>query len=202
MVDLAVRGEAEQSASMNRGPMWDAWESLEVPPGCRAEILRGKIVVSPAPTNKHNLIQYLLHEMLYPALKNKAWLGLNELAVYIAANDEVLIPDFTVIPKKSVISDDESPVTESEEILLVAEITSQSSIARDRVVKPTSYAKAGIPIYILVDRHDGDGMIKLHSEPDRNGFYADQRSAKFGERIWIPEPFEIELDTKELQSAL
>jgi Uma2 family endonuclease len=83
-------------------------------------------------------------------------------------------------------------------VLMVVEVTSYDSDTdrRDRQEKPTAYAAAGIPVYLLVDRDAG--AVLVHSEPSPTG-YADLHSVRFGSSVVLPDPVGIELDTEVLK---
>jgi Uma2 family endonuclease len=85
--------------------------------------------------------------------------------------------------------------------LMVVEVTSYDSDTdrRDRHEKPAAYGQAGIPLYLLIDRDSC--TVTVHSGPDRHvGGYRDIHTAKFGERVVLPEPMGIELDTEILKN--
>ncbi|MDX3747407.1 Uma2 family endonuclease [Streptomyces sp. AK08-02] len=80
--------------------------------------------------------------------------------------------------------------------LMVVEVTSYDSDTdrRDRHEKPAAYGQSGIPLYLLIDRDSC--TLTVHSSPDREvGGYRDIRTAKFGEKVLLPDPIGIELDT-------
>jgi Uma2 family endonuclease len=85
--------------------------------------------------------------------------------------------------------------------LMVVEVTSYDSDTdrRDRHEKPAAYGQSGIPLYLLIDRDSC--TVTVHSTPDRNvGGYRDIHTAKFGERVLVPDPIGIELDTEILKN--
>lgn len=85
--------------------------------------------------------------------------------------------------------------------LMVVEVTSYDSDTdrRGRHEKPTAYGEAGIPLYLLIDRDSR--TIAVHSSPDRQvGGYRDVHTAKFGEKVLLPAPIGIELDTEVLKN--
>jgi Uma2 family endonuclease len=82
-------------------------------------------------------------------------------------------------------------------VLLAAEVISASSVRADRQVKPRACALAGIPLYLLVDRFTRPVTISLHSEPGVNG-YAKVNTVTAGEKLRIPAPFGLTLDTSSL----
>ncbi|WP_405479464.1 Uma2 family endonuclease [Streptomyces sp. NBC_00009] len=85
--------------------------------------------------------------------------------------------------------------------LLVIEVTSYDSDSdnRDRREKPSAYGEAGIPAYLLIDRESC--TVTVHSNADREaGGYRDTHTVKFGEKVIVPDPVGIELDTESLKN--
>ncbi|MFE0732922.1 Uma2 family endonuclease [Streptomyces antibioticus] len=85
--------------------------------------------------------------------------------------------------------------------LVVVEVTSYDSDTdrRGRHEKPTAYGQCGIPVYLLIDRDSC--TVTVHSGPDRRiGGYRTIQTAKFGEKVLLPEPMGIELDTEILKN--
>ncbi|MER5789156.1 Uma2 family endonuclease [Streptomyces sp. NPDC001980] len=85
--------------------------------------------------------------------------------------------------------------------LMVVEVTSYDSDTdrRDRHEKPAAYGQADIPLYLLIDRDSC--TVTVHSSPDRKvGGYRVVRTAKFGEKVLLPDPIGIELDTEILKN--
>ncbi|WP_030938523.1 Uma2 family endonuclease [Streptomyces sp. NRRL S-646] len=85
--------------------------------------------------------------------------------------------------------------------LMVVEVTSYDSDTdrRDRHEKPTAYGQAGIPLYLLIDRDSC--TVTVHSNPDRQvGGYRSIQTSKFGEKVSVPGPMDIELDTEILKN--
>ncbi|MBC9729962.1 Uma2 family endonuclease [Streptomyces sp. TRM68367] len=84
-------------------------------------------------------------------------------------------------------------------VLMAVEVTSYDSDThnRDRVEKPRGYAEAGIPVYLLIDREYLS--VVVHSHPDPKEGYRVVHTVKFGEKVTLPDPVGIELDTEELR---
>ena len=75
------------------------------------------------------------------------------------------------------------------------EITSRGNAETDRKTKRWSYAHAGVPQYLLIDRFDEDGpAVTLFSNPV-DGHYQHVTRIPFGEKISLPAPFDLDLDT-------
>ncbi|OAH16463.1 Uma2 family endonuclease [Streptomyces jeddahensis] len=88
-----------------------------------------------------------------------------------------------------------------EGVLMTVEVTSYDADTdqRDRHEKPLAYGAAGIPVYLLIDRDSC--TVTVHSHPDReDGGYRDTHTVKFGEKVAIPVPVGIELDTEILKN--
>lgn len=86
-------------------------------------------------------------------------------------------------------------------VLMAVEVTSydEDTDRRDRFEKPSAYAAAGIPVHLLIDR-DACTVV-VHSGPDQEGArYRDVHTSRFGEKVKVPEPVGIELDTEILKN--
>ncbi|MGW3120775.1 Uma2 family endonuclease [Streptomyces sp. NPDC001107] len=84
-------------------------------------------------------------------------------------------------------------------VLMAVEITSYDSDThnRDRVEKPRAYAEAGIPVYLLIDRDNLSVLV--HSNPHPEVGYRDIHVSRLGDKVSLPDPVGIELDTDELK---
>ncbi|MGV9250979.1 Uma2 family endonuclease [Streptomyces sp. NPDC003697] len=190
MSALTVSQDPEQS--------WDDlvrfWEEMEWPEGSKVEIIEGIVTVSPAPAARHNVIAELIQRRLYSVIPD-GWGVYQTLALAVPSRLGMIIPDLVVTPRPECSeSDTHIPAALAE---LVVEVTSKSNARHDRVSKPAAYAAAGIPLYLLVDRWAPDGpTVTLYGEP-KGDVYRPLRSAKFGEAVRLPAPFDLVLDTAE-----
>ncbi|MET8448635.1 Uma2 family endonuclease [Streptomyces sp. NPDC005209] len=84
-------------------------------------------------------------------------------------------------------------------VLMAVEVTSHDSYThhRDHVVKVCAYAGAGIPVYLLIDRHNRSVLV--HTDPDQEDGYRDIHTVRLGGKVALPAPVGIELDTEELK---
>lgn len=81
-------------------------------------------------------------------------------------------------------------------IALVAAVTSPDSpdtVLNDREIKPREYAKAGIPLYLLVDQERGEWT--LHALAEGWQRYQVAASGSYGEPVTLPAPFGFAVDT-------
>ncbi|MCE3033034.1 Uma2 family endonuclease [Streptomyces sp. CMSTAAHL-2] len=86
-------------------------------------------------------------------------------------------------------------------VLMVVEVTAYDpdTDRLNRQGKPTAYGESEIPLYLLIDRDAR--TVTVHSNPDRHvGGYRDVHTAKFGEKVLVPGPMDIELDTEILKN--
>ncbi|GAA2518246.1 Uma2 family endonuclease [Streptomyces longisporus] len=84
-------------------------------------------------------------------------------------------------------------------VLMAVEITSYDSDThnRDRVDKPRAYAEAGLPVYLLIDRDNLSVLV--HSNPHPEVGYRDIHVSRLGDKVRLPDPVGIKLDTEELR---
>ncbi|MET8677792.1 Uma2 family endonuclease [Streptomyces sp. NPDC004647] len=170
------------------------YEHLEVPEGQRAELIGGEIVISPTPANFHNWIYSELHYLLGQRARPRGWSVTNTTTVVLPATGEHFIPDL-IVCESAALRDTEDWRITAEDVLLAAEITSPSTARRDRTAKVWGYAHSLLPVYLLVDPQDGEGSTTVYANPDGKGSYRDQHRVLFGEKLLLPEPFGLELDT-------
>lgn len=154
----------------------------------RVELFDGGLLVSPAPTVKHQHLSVRLHNALEPGARDAG------LEVYLAVNvrlrpGRVPIPDLVItrpVPPDTL-------VVEARLLGLICEITSTNA-ATDRVLKMHYYAVAGIPWYLLVDP-DPVTLRLYRLDGDK---YVEEASAGPGETLRLTEPVAATLDVDQL----
>lgn len=175
----------------NRDAIRRAFDAL--PEGTRAEIVDGEIIVSPFPNNPHQLVvRYLI--LLFAACIPNGWELEASGGLILEPDEQEYQPDLYIAPADAWT--DDQPGALPEQVELVVEVVSvgRRDRERDRVSKYGAYARAGIPFYLLVDRYEDDGYVTLFSNPD-SGQYLDAHKVPFGEKLTLPAPFEVEIDT-------
>jgi Uma2 family endonuclease len=112
----------------------------------RVELFDGSLLVTPAPTPKHQHISRLLANALDGPVK-AAGLEIFEAINIRLKKGRIPIPDLAIVTPV----DPEQPVVDVRHVRLVCEIVSPNNPAADRVYKMQLYAEAGIPWYLLVE---------------------------------------------------
>ncbi|WP_021592601.1 Uma2 family endonuclease [Actinomadura welshii] len=171
--------------------------ALDTPEGFRAELIDGEIVVSPPPIGAH---EWCIAEVGLQVVRDSPhrfhWSGNKGLLVPSSNGGQLgnhVIPDATfALAETGLFRDAESwmPV-EAGGVAMVVEVTS-SRPEVDRDAKRRGYARAEIPLYLLVDRREQ--KVSLFSEP-KDGDYHKVEWVPFGKSLPLPEPIDIELDT-------
>lgn len=136
---------------------WDALGETEE----RYELVRGVLIMAPSELwgNRHLVVR------LGAAFANAS-------GAYVGADMDLLIgpgpldptvrrPDLLIVSRWPGA---EASRIDPNDVLLVAEIVSPSSQEQDWVTKRDEYAAAGIPAYLVVDRHRG--QVALFSRPE------------------------------------
>lgn len=171
---------------------------LETPEGFRAELMEGEIVVSPLPSGAH---EDALSGIIAQVVRNAAVLmdlsGNKGLLLPRGGRclKNYVIPDAVFAPRELRVFADAENWMPVDGVAMVVEVTS-SRPDRDRVVKRHCYARAGIPLYLLVDRTARS--VTLFSEPDQEAEdYLSDARGPFGAPVGLPAPFEMKLETDE-----
>jgi hypothetical protein len=158
--------------------------------GLTVELLTGNVIVRGANSSRHAATVWALTSPLMPRVT-----AMNAAIFYGPATParvtgDVLRPDLAVVPHGLRELD-------ASDLHLVAEVVAASTAGQDRHVKPPIYARGGVPLYLLVDFE----TVTLFSDP-RDGSYRSQATATIGEKLTLPEPFGIGLDTGILNCTL
>ncbi|MFD0856297.1 Uma2 family endonuclease [Actinomadura adrarensis] len=174
----------------------DVFLNLDTPEGSRAELIEGEIVVSPAPIGKHEKILSRINWQV--ARKSAVDMDCSGHKGLRLARGErcvknYVIPDGVYAPMSLDLFETADSWMPADGVTMVAEVTSGTP-ERDRVVKRHCYAKAGVPLYLLVDC--AEGTVSLLSEPDRKSEdYRETLRVVFGKPLDLPAPFDFALET-------
>jgi Uma2 family endonuclease len=103
-----------------------------------------------------------------------------------------VLPDLVVAPKGSFRDQDIWHTTGP--VLLVAEVVAPATAERDHGPKARGYARAGIPVYLVIDRAGGDATVCSDPEGDH---YTRRTGHKLGAVVPLPDPLGFPIDTVE-----
>ncbi|MFC5720328.1 Uma2 family endonuclease [Streptomyces gamaensis] len=185
---------AHEPAPTQEETLLDYFLALETPEGFRAELIEGEIFVSPAPDGDHeDHVSGIVREVLRKSSTDMDVSGHKGLKLPRGGlcPKNYVIPDATFAPRELRLFRGAPSWMAPDGIAMVVEVTSTKP-ERDRVAKRHCYARAGIPLYLVVDRKES--VVLLFSEP-MDDDYAKTLSVAFGSALPLSAPFEFELDT-------
>jgi Uma2 family endonuclease len=164
--------------------------------GRRAEILEGRLVVSPVPVLWHERACRWLVRGFDPLCEASGWFADSRAEIELPPTRDRIEPDLLILSDAASLPDLES-LRPLDQVLLVGEVVSSSSIRDDREVKPLACALAGVPVYLLADRFTSPATLSVYAVPGADG-YATRQTVVFGAEITIPAPVGLTLDTSSL----
>jgi Uma2 family endonuclease len=157
----------------------------------RVELFDGSLVVSPAPTPRHQTAARRLANLLEVA--SGAGLEVYEAINVRLKPGRVPIPDLVLTSPV----DPDTLVVDATDIALICEITSPSNASHDRVLRMHQYAEAGIPWYLLIDP-DTSQLLLFQRDGQRYVLHAE---GKPGHPLLLTEPVAVEIDATALGLA-
>ncbi|MEV6593585.1 Uma2 family endonuclease [Streptomyces acidicola] len=184
----------EAQAELVNGPdldeaLWQAWKTMELPEGYRAEIIEGAIEVSPTARRSHGLIANRVRRALDKFLEGGEYACHQD--VNVIHNRRAWIPDAVVAPEDTEPYGDEGDMgVRADSVHLIVEVVSpgKRNQDRDRVRKRREYARASIPVYVIIDDYDGQGAVTLFTGPRPDAAdWADIHRVPYGTEVVIPE---------------
>ncbi|GJF28522.1 hypothetical protein KNE206_12220 [Kitasatospora sp. NE20-6] len=172
------------------------YESLDVPEGFKAELIRGEIVMMAGPDRVHNWII----ESIQDQIPRARWHRGQTQDIAIPGEVSEPQPDLVVYERGAV--DGPGRLVPAAALALVVEVVSRTSGDRDHRTKREMYAAGSIPAYLIVD--PVQGQCTLLTEPaDENvkGLpdYLSARTSRFGAAVPL-DVLGITLDTSDFQT--
>ncbi|WP_055695905.1 Uma2 family endonuclease [Streptomyces prasinopilosus] len=166
-----IRTAAGPENGTGNGPdldevVWQAWKAVELPEGYRAEIIEGAIEVSPTGRLSHARIANRLRNALVRFLGEGAYSAYQDANVIF--RHKGWVPDVFVAPEDlEPYADEDGLGVDAAAVRLVVEVVSPGKRHedRDRIRKRREYARAGIPVYVIIDDHDAQGTVTVLTEP-------------------------------------
>ncbi|WP_406066681.1 Uma2 family endonuclease [Streptomyces sp. NBC_01077] len=168
--------------------------SALAPKGWRVELIEGEIYVVPPANGEHEKIVTELVEQVIARRVDKELRNSTGIGLYLPGTNGTVrvIPDLVIAPRDSF--DDQQEWHAPDPVLLVAEVSSSSTASRDRVQKIRAYARAGIPVYLMIDREAGEAVVCSGPTTDD---YSHKSIHKLGTQVPLPSPLGFQLDTSE-----
>ncbi|WFB09690.1 Uma2 family endonuclease [Streptomyces sp. LX-29] len=162
-----------------------------VPAGFSAEIIGGKIVLSPWSKPSYQAPMLSLRDQLRPRLPVGSNVDTSPFLFVFADAERAYGPDVHVTEAAAFASVSEGIRIPGEALSLVAELTSASTRDIDYQDKLAVYGRH-VPVYLLLDMQER--VLTVFSGPSEWG-YTTRTPCKFGDKVHIPAPFDFELDT-------
>ncbi|MGW5651423.1 Uma2 family endonuclease [Streptomyces humi] len=172
----------------------DVLDELDLRDGFKAEIYRGKIVVSPWSKGYYARVMTLVCRQLEPHLPEGHVIDRGPFLYVFPGDESAYGPDIHAAPER--VFETESSRLDGEALVFVAELTSTSTRDDDLTDKVEVYGRAGVPVYLLLDMQKGQSTVFW--TPSVNG-YESHCTRPFGEDVHIPKPFDCTLDTTGFQ---
>ncbi|AXI81621.1 Uma2 family endonuclease [Peterkaempfera bronchialis] len=172
----------------------DSFLGLQTPEGFRAELIEGEIVVTPPPDGDHeDCIGRVVEQVILHSATRMRFAGNKGLKLSSGGRcpRDHAIPDATFAPADLQVFRGAPPWMPPDGIAMVVEVTSTRP-EQDRIAKRHCYARAGIPLYLLIDRTED--RVSLFGLPEDDD-YTEVHLAPFGKPLDLPAPFSFALET-------
>ncbi|MEV0371424.1 Uma2 family endonuclease [Streptomyces sp. NPDC050636] len=187
---------AHEPMATDEETLLDYFLALKTPKGFQAELIEGEIVVTPPTDGDHeDYLSTLKRQVLRKSAADMDESANKGIKAPSSGEDPAnrLIPDAVYAPRDLRIFRGAEPWMPCDGITMVVEVTSSKPFG-DRTTKRHCYARAGIPLYLLVDRDKS--TITLFSDPIADD-YVGNITTPFGKPIPLPAPFSFDLDTND-----
>ncbi|WP_344078008.1 Uma2 family endonuclease [Streptomyces crystallinus] len=164
-------------------------EELDTPDGFKAELIRGKIIVSPWSKLRYYRPMRLLRKQLEAHVPDSHIADVAPILFSFPAAGRAYGPDLFVADESAFEADGRH--ADAEALALVAEFTSVSTRDVDWKEKLEVYGSL-VPVYLVVDMQDRE--ITCCWDPSPHG-YRSRTTVSFGQELRIPAPFDCPIDT-------
>ena len=153
-------------ATIDRSKEWTVDDYLQLEEGLLAQLIDGQLVMSPAPTPKHQLVSGNLYSILKEQLKGIIFYS--PIDLYLD-NENVLQPDLVFVSNrnKEIITDRGIEGVPD----LVIEVISPSNSFIDRNTKRKKYLALGVTEYWIIDPNNETLEIYTPKDEDTPRLY-------------------------------
>ncbi|MET8750040.1 Uma2 family endonuclease [Streptomyces sp. NPDC004667] len=179
----------EQAAPPTFEALLRTVEEMNTPDGYKAELIRGKIVVSPWSRLRYSRRMRVLREQLQAHLPEGHFADTSPFLFQFPSVERGYGPDLYVADEAEF--EKEGRHADSAALSLVGEFTSVSTKDADWQEKLEVYGRI-VPVYLVVDMQGSE--ITCFADPSPQG-YRSRKTVAFGGSLPIPEPFGFTLDT-------
>ncbi|MEU6170309.1 Uma2 family endonuclease [Streptantibioticus parmotrematis] len=172
----------------------EIFESLEVPEGFKAELLRGDIVMMAGPDRVHNSIV----ESVQDQIPRDRWRRLQTQDIAIPGEESEPQPDLVVLERG--IEEGPGRLIPAPAVAMVVEVVSKTSVDRDYGEKRSIYAAGRVPVYLIIDPTAAHCVVL--TEPTGSGEDADyqvEHTSKFGVSVPL-EALGTKLETTDFET--
>ncbi|WP_319020196.1 Uma2 family endonuclease [Streptomyces peucetius] len=182
---------ADAPASEDFDSLLGIVEELDTPDGYKAELIRGKIVVSPWSKLRFKKPMKLLRQQLGAHAPEGHDADVAPFLFRFADSDRAYGPDLHVADEAAFEADGRH--ADGGALSLVAELTSVSTKDADWQDKLEVYGRQ-VPVYLVLDMQSEE--ITAFWDPSPKG-YRSRTTVPFGKPLHVPAPFDFDLDTTE-----
>ncbi|MFE2170557.1 Uma2 family endonuclease [Streptomyces sp. NPDC059447] len=179
----------EQTAPPTFETLLRTVEEMDTPDGFKAELIRGKIVVSPWSMRRYYRPMRALRKQLEAHAPEGHVADVAPFLFRFPEAGRAYGPDLYVVDESGF--EGEGRHLDGAALSLVAEFTSVSTKDVDWHEKLDVYGRL-VPVYLVVDMQDSE--ITCFRDPSPHG-YRSRTTVSFGEPLQVPEPFGFTLDT-------
>ncbi|AXE27839.1 Uma2 family endonuclease [Streptomyces globosus] len=170
-------------------------EEMHTPDGFKAELIRGKIIVSPWSKLRYVRPMRALRRQLEAHAPDGHLVETTPVLFRFPEAARAYGPDLFVADEAAFEEDGRH--ADAAALSLVAEFTSVSTRDADWVEKLEVYGRL-VPVYLVVDMQESE--ITCFSDPSPHG-YRSRQTVPFGKPLAVAEPFGFEFDTAAFQST-
>ncbi|MFD0306489.1 Uma2 family endonuclease [Streptomyces sp. NPDC127119] len=164
-------------------------EELDTPDGYKAELIRGKIIVSPWSKLRYKKVMKSLRLQLQPHAPEGHDVDVAPFLFTFPGSERGFGPDLHVADEAAF--DEAGRHADGAALSLAAELTSDSTKDADWLDKLDTYGRV-VPVYLVLDMQVQE--VTAFWDPSPKG-YRSRHTVPFGESLQVPPPFDFELDT-------